>query len=290
MIRVAVLDTGIDLTHPLIKPFADRGQIPDCWDFINETENIVDTAGHGTFVSHVLFKTAPFVMLYPMRVFRNEHAEDNTAALVKKAIHHAVAQWDVHIISMSFSLNDDDDELRSEIESQTDKVLFFAAASNNRGGLTLKDIGFPAKIKGRVICVNSANYNGIRSEFSPRGRQGRANISAIGEGIEAAWPLFKSDTGTGLTALSGTSCSTPVVAGLAALILDVVTQTQKEERVRKPHALQQVRVMERILVKNMSRGYRGTKYNHLTPFEFFNRDPVELVKDINRTIETVDDD
>ncbi len=84
LVKVAILDTGIDLTHPLIKPFVEKGQIPKRWDYTNDSADIIDTDGHGTSVSHLLLKTAPYAMLYPMKVLRGKTAESNTPQLIQK--------------------------------------------------------------------------------------------------------------------------------------------------------------------------------------------------------------
>ncbi len=189
---------------------------------------------------------------------------------------------------MSFSFDQRDSGVANEIVSHANKVLFFAAASNNRRGETLEDISFPARMKGNVLCVNSCEYNGNKSSFSPEGREGRANIAAIGEGVEAAL-LLSSNQRQNVGVKTGTSCSTPIVAGLAALILDVSKQ-RLEESVEKPQDLLQTRVMERILLKHMSKDHKDKTYNSLTPFDFFNRDLGKLVQDINSTMENMDNE
>ncbi len=69
LVKVAVIDTGIDLHHPG-SGRCWRGQLDSGVDFVDEGRQITDTDGHGTHVCHTLLKTAPYAKLYPMRVFR----------------------------------------------------------------------------------------------------------------------------------------------------------------------------------------------------------------------------
>jgi subtilisin family serine protease len=82
MVRIAVLDTGCDITHPELQRYIDAGQLPDWKDFIVERESITDEIGHGTHVTHLLFKTAPFAKIFPARVFKTTNADERTPSLV----------------------------------------------------------------------------------------------------------------------------------------------------------------------------------------------------------------
>ena len=45
-IKIAVVDTGLDVTHPDI-----AAKAPETWDIVHHRTNVVDKDGHGTFVS-----------------------------------------------------------------------------------------------------------------------------------------------------------------------------------------------------------------------------------------------
>ena len=93
--RVAVIDTGIDLTHRLLEPYLESGELAGWRDFINEKapNKIEDLEGHGTHVSHLLLRTAsPYIRLYHARVFKISDADDNTALLVAKVMLHLLHQ------------------------------------------------------------------------------------------------------------------------------------------------------------------------------------------------------
>jgi hypothetical protein len=83
LVKVAVLDTGIDLHHPNLAEFRSDGRLDPGLDFVTNRE-IVDLDGHGTHVSHTLLRTAPYVKLYPLRVFESTKANDHTPKLINK--------------------------------------------------------------------------------------------------------------------------------------------------------------------------------------------------------------
>lgn len=81
-VKVAILDTGIDLEHPLLKPYVDAGQIAETYDFTRARVPTEDVHGHGTHTAHLLLKTAPNASIYVARVFRRMTATRNTPGLL----------------------------------------------------------------------------------------------------------------------------------------------------------------------------------------------------------------
>lgn len=82
-LSVAVIDTGLDRTHPLLEPNYITGI-----DFVNGGDNPVDNQGHGTHVSGIVgasdgdIGVAPKVGLIGLQVFeQNGGAYDTTIAM-----------------------------------------------------------------------------------------------------------------------------------------------------------------------------------------------------------------
>jgi hypothetical protein len=84
LVKVAVLDTGVDLTNPKLQKLQRDGRLDVGIDLVDEGKTITDRDGHGTHVCHTLHQTAPWAKLYPIRVFRRREADDLTASLVVK--------------------------------------------------------------------------------------------------------------------------------------------------------------------------------------------------------------
>lgn len=78
-VKIAVLDTGLDLTHPDIAKQYDDGRIK-IRDFIEKEDTIKDLDGHGTHCTSLLLNNAPNAEIYAGRVFRKSRAEDSSAA------------------------------------------------------------------------------------------------------------------------------------------------------------------------------------------------------------------
>jgi hypothetical protein len=72
-VRVAILDTGVDATHPVIHAAQKQRRIVDCFPSSRAPDRssddpLCDTQGHGTHGASVLLRTAPNANLYIARV------------------------------------------------------------------------------------------------------------------------------------------------------------------------------------------------------------------------------
>ncbi|KAE9371038.1 hypothetical protein N431DRAFT_558659 [Stipitochalara longipes BDJ] len=285
LIKVAILDTGCDLFHPKIVEFNQRGSgryIAGYKDFVDEmASGMTDNAGHGTFLTHLFLQVIRFAKVYVVRVFNRTDADQGTVGRIDAGIRYAINQWDVDIISMSFSLNGNPVAIEDAIDFAASKnVLMFAAASNNK---LLEDspIGFPATLGQRVICINSHKGNRKRSDFSPPPIHGRVNFALPGEGVKAAI------LGTGEEGVKrGTSCATPIAAAVAATILDYSVYFRDESMgavwAGGRNRLKELNVMKTVLLKYMTEDERfghqplDAHYRNITPWKLFNKKETEI--------------
>ncbi|GJN85885.1 hypothetical protein PLIIFM63780_009459 [Purpureocillium lilacinum] len=288
LVKVAVIDTGIDLSHPEFQAVLKSGQLDPGIDLVDQGKTISDEDGHGTH-------TAPYAKLYPMRVFRTSTREASTPGLIKQAIFHAIETWDVDIISMSFAFEQEEVAIKEALYHAKSKVsqknvLMFAAASNNRS-LRVEPIGYPARAMDRVICVNSSTVDMKRSSFSPKGIPGQPNLSVVGENVDAAWPVSGAgETQMSRRRMSGTSCATPIVAGIAAMILDFAKKDLPELRsLPKWDAMKgelwDTYGMRSVLKKCMTDKTRDESYSFIKPWRLLKETDVAIAVKIIEALE-----
>ncbi|KAF2872788.1 hypothetical protein BDV95DRAFT_606360 [Massariosphaeria phaeospora] len=265
-VKIAILDTGIDLEHQDMFAVADR--IKDIRNWANGANGTAipkggDSHGHGTHVAGIVLDVAELADVYIAKITDNGNLDDMEA--VAQAITFAATQWKVDIITMSFGFPDRAGIIESAIREAN--CLMFAAAANHGGNY---DRAYPAKHDG-VICIHSTDGRGKASGFNPPPLRPSDNFSIVGEAIYSAWPgddEFKRK--------SGTSFATPVAAGLAAFVLEYGMQNLQDE----PEKLQRLMTCEGMkdVLRLMAVEVGG--YQYLRPWELFNRKK----KDWTRTI------
>ena len=166
--------------------------------------------GHGTMVAGVIHLVAPTARLMPLKAFR----ADGTAQLsdILRAIYYA-ADHGAQIINMSFSLQQPSEELQDAIQYAHNAGSICVAAAGNSGVSQLPN---PASLD-KVMGIASTSLQDAVSKFSNYGDG--TFIGAPGESIVTTYP------GNNYAEVSGTSFSTPFVAGATALLYHLLGET-----------------------------------------------------------------
>lgn len=244
-IRVAVLDTGIDLTHPAFLPLLTTARIV-VRNFTNGApDNVSDTHGHGTHCAGTIaggevagqrIGIAPGIERLIVGKVLGEGGNTNGALI--KAIDWAVAEG-AHIVSMSLGIDFPgmvDKLIKKEhmpppaatskalkeyretvglfgklADSMSARNVLLVAATGNeseRPGYTI-DVTPPAASEHvlKVGAVGMANGALTIARFSNTGPD------LVAPGVD----IVSAGRNGGLTSMSGTSMATPHVAGVAAL-------------------------------------------------------------------------
>lgn len=252
---VAVIDTGVDSDHVdlvdniWVNPGEvaangidddSNGYIDDVsgWDFIDNdndpspqptSSSFNETVVlHGTHVSGIIGAVGDNaegvtgvnweVSIMPIKIFNDDG--DSSVAALSDAIAYAIANG-ADILNMSFGGYDNSKTERAAIaEAVAAGQLVVAAAGND--SIDLNTLPSYPVCYDNVLGVGATDSNDEIASFSNYGTD-CVDVGAPGQSILST--LYTSDPYNGFTTdygfLSGTSMSTPVVSGVAALLLSV---------------------------------------------------------------------
>ncbi len=160
--------------------------------------------GHGTMVAGLVRLVAPQASIMPLQVF-DAHGAAQVFDIVD-AIYYAVDHG-ADVINMSFSLEEPSRELRRALRYARDHDVVTIAAAGNQGEHAQV---YPAGYSG-TMGVAATTADDQLSPFSNYGPH-LVTVAAPGSGVVSAYP------GGLMAAGWGTSFSTPLVAGTAALL------------------------------------------------------------------------
>lgn len=208
---VAVLDTGVSVTHP-----AFTGRVLAGWNVIDNTGDTADDSGHGTFVAGLIAGAqttngdtgvAPGVTILPVKVL--DSTETGSTASFVAGINYAV-QAGAKIINLSASGATDSPALEDALaNAEAHGVLVVAAAGNEANEVPT----YPAAAS-TVLAVSATDQNNALASFSSYGPY--VDIAAPGVEVTSSW--WSAAGGDGYMTASGSSASAPLVAGAAAIV------------------------------------------------------------------------
>ena len=242
---IAVIDTGVDPNHPVLHPVLLQGydftrNQPGASEWLDLSSTGISTTtsqnaqpvrvqqssaavldqssaavldggpysafGHGTMTSGLVHLVAPKARILPLKAF-SSNGTGNLSNIVA-ALYYAV-QNKANVVNMSFDLSYPSPALSQAI-SYANKagVVLVAAAGNEDTSARV----YPASVSGSVVGIASTTDWDTRSSFSNYG-SADVWIAAPGEYVISTYP------GGTYGSESGTSFSSPLVAGTVALML-----------------------------------------------------------------------
>ncbi|RLG07585.1 MAG: hypothetical protein DRN68_05180 [Thaumarchaeota archaeon] len=245
-IIVAVIDSGVDGTHPDL-----QGQVIGEWyDAWNETWVTGDDSSwdawticpdyplreegaHGTHVAGIIAAKddgkgivglAPHVQILSVRIFSPDALLDHSCRYsyvgdfkVAKGIVAAV-DYGANVLSNSWGGKGYSQLIKAAIDYAIANGVVFVVAMGNS---SMDDVEYPAAYPG-VIAVGATTPKNERADFSTMG--GWISVGAPGTGVLSCIPRWWEQDGTGDELLydywPGTSMATPFVSALAALVLE----------------------------------------------------------------------
>lgn len=209
---VAVLDTGVDESHPDL-----IGAIKGKKDFSGSIFGTRDRQSHGTWCAGMIAARAngigvrglmPKCQLLIAKVLGDDGSGSEDAII-------AGFKWawleGAHIISMSLGGSQMSERFHSVIQQFTalpNRFVICAAGNDGRDN----SVNYPAKWR-ETVAVGAVDRDGNLASFTSRGPE--VDILAPGQDMLSTIPM--SAGGYGL--MSGTSMATPYVSGVAGLAL-----------------------------------------------------------------------
>jgi subtilisin family serine protease len=260
---IAIIDTGVDWPHDDLKASIWRnykeipnngidddknGYVDDVrgWDFggLGGSNQIAtpdndpreDRPEHGTLVAGIAAAPADNGIgvagvgfkckIMPVKVSQNNFRSDDGSALIVygyAGIRYA-AENGAHVINCSWG-GEGASQMEQEVIDYVTRLgaLVVAAAGNGSSNAP----GFPAAYR-NVVAVAATENSDVRAGYSSYGYW--VDVSAPGNNVYSAWQPNNYAYGT-----AGTSFSSPIVAGLAALVKSAHkdwTPTQIAEQIR----------------------------------------------------------
>lgn len=216
-VTVAVIDTGVDYTHPDLLKKVTKGK-----DFANADSDPMDDHGHGTHVAGIIAANANngygivgvswnAKILAIKALDSNGFGNDFDIAL---AIYSAASNGSVKVINMSlggpYSVTEEDAVYEAVVVKGK---LLVAAAGNYNNNTKVYPAGFSTDFPGRVLAVAAHAPNHCKASFSNYGTW--VSITAPGVDIVSTLPPYLYVWG--FEYWQGTSMAAPFVSAAAAL-------------------------------------------------------------------------
>ncbi|HEX6362458.1 MAG TPA: S8 family serine peptidase [Albitalea sp.] len=242
-VRVAVLDTGVDLQHPALASHLDPG-----FDFVDgdhdpsEAGSRANVAfGHGTHVAGLVALAAPAARIVPLRVL-DADGNGNAWTLLEAMLHAVDPDGDpstddgAHVINLSLGST-----ARTEVLDTIAKLASCTAFERGDGEAAedVSDAGYNddrtrcARSTGAVVVAAAGNEAsdephypaaegayGLLAVAASNAARRLASFSSFGSWVHLAAPgdgLTSTVPGGGFGTWSGTSMAAPLVSGVAAL-------------------------------------------------------------------------
>ena len=240
-VRVCVVDTGIDTSHPDLSGV----NLVAFRDFIHDTEGVPHdndaTHSHGTMMSGILAAQGSFTGAAPgieliVAAALGSDGSSGTENVVADAIEWCWLEKQAHIISLSLGGKPDFvTELGTSTEQAVidalDNGVFVVAAAGNHGGAgqDYPDVSVPANVDD-VIAVGAVHHNRTLWSESSAGATTLADGSTrtapdqkpevVAPGVMIHSTFVSTDLGATWSRSDGTSDATVFVTGALALILE----------------------------------------------------------------------
>ena len=206
-IKVAVIDTGVDKSHSILKGRVDSTS----YNLAENNMDLEDNIGHGTSVAGIVADSTPNnIKIMALKIFNSSNR--SSTILILNALQYAVEKG-ADVVNMSIGV---DTNATSSIQKQLDVVIdrayelgipIFAAAGNSSKNVSTV---YPAS-NSKTIAISAVNKN-LKFDSSYSNYGAEIDFCAPGTGIVSA------QAGGGFATQEGTSMAAPYMAAAGAMI------------------------------------------------------------------------
>lgn len=160
-ILIAVIDTGIDYSHPDLLGFGSDGKVVGGYNFIDPNQPPIDTNGHGTHVAGIIAASggitgvAPGAKLLAYKV--SQDGEGVSSDLIVRSVEKAV-QDGADIINISLGVNKTNNAIDAAVSRATEMGVIVVVAAGNDGPVP-ETIGSPGR--NPLAITVGATYNNL---------------------------------------------------------------------------------------------------------------------------------
>ena len=222
---VAVLDTGVDASHPDL-----AGKLLPGYDLLNDDEDPSDDSGHGTHNAGVIGAASNNSVgvagiswgtkILPLKVLNSSGVGPDS--VISQGIIYA-ADHGARIINMSFGSSTTSRVLVSAVRYAANKGVLMVAAAGNTAKVD-NAIIYPAAYP-EVVAVSATDESDEVPDFS----QHHPYVEISAPGVHIVSTFWRGAGYGNYVSSSGTSDAAPHVSGLAALLWSVNPQLSSDQ-------------------------------------------------------------
>ena len=220
---IAILDTGISLSHPDLNVYKQQ-------TFVTDTTTADDDNGHGTHVAGIaaakdnsmgVVGVAPGARLWAVKVL-DKNGAGAISTIIKGIDYITQHANEIDVVNLSFGCECSSAALDAAINSSVQAGITYVVAAGNdhKDASAFSPANNPNVIAVSAIADSDGKCGGLGTPTNHGGDDMLADFSNFGKAVSIAAPgvnILSTYKDNSYTTLSGTSMAAPFVAGAAAL-------------------------------------------------------------------------
>ncbi|MEK4250364.1 S8 family serine peptidase [Paenibacillus sp. FSL W7-1287] len=267
--RIAIVDSGINLQHPLLAEYQFSGVgITAHDDHITITDDFTDKIGHGTAITSIIKKLIPDSEIFMVKIFDSELTVSDKMFMFALSYIADNVNCDILHMSLGMKMCNDLPELKAVCEKLKKKGVILVSSFDNEGSLS-----YPATLP-NVIGVDQSVACKKDYDFEFVSEGGGVNVLAKGIGQKVAWvnPSYVLQSGSSYAAAYVTGfISNQMMVGITThpdIMLSLKRQSKRVYEVGKYKEVDQLPNIKRAICFPFNKETHSLiRFADLLPFE-----------------------